>query len=274
MPVLLYDVSLRGVSLSSLADEIIVRDIVEMPPTEDRQTSKRAMHAGTRVNSVIRRTLPIKIVYNVRAYNGTRRAEIMDKISEWVGIGGKLTITTRPGKRLFVKPEGIPRLDSTLKWTEDLTMTLTAYEQPYWEDEAAVVAQCEAKWSEAHSAYYDAKTISVPGNLPKVPMTMSLWNTSDDILLTSLKIVADETFFEFKDIAIEPGGIFAGFVEIKYDENDILSIVDVMTEVSLMKNRTAESSDDLLVRCGKTNQIHIYADAPCRAQFEARGRWL
>lgn len=269
---ILYDVTLRGASMSELDDAIIIRDIEEMPPTEDRLDSKRALHAGTRVTSIVRRTLPVKIVFVIREYDSTKRAAIMDKIAEWVGAGGEMTVSTRPGKRLFVKPEKTPRLGSSLKWTEDLELTLTAYEQPFWEDVDMVSVSATAAWSDSHQMYYAANVIAPTGNVDKVPLTLTVVNNGDDVL-THLKIVAGDTFFEFENLAVESGLIF-GFVQVEYDENDVLSIEDIMAGVSLMANRTAESSDDLLVTPGKDNQLHVYADMPCKVQFNVRGRWL
>lgn len=275
MPMLLYDVTLRGVSMTSLSDDIIVRDIVEMPPKEDRVTFERAMHAGTRVTSIVRRTLPIKIIFNVRAYDGAKRAEIMDKIAGWVGTGGKLTINTRPGKRLFVRPADMPRLDSSLKWTEDLSLTLTAYEQPYWEDSSETIASGGMKtsvWSESHQEFFVADVLSVPGNVEKVPVCVAFYNVGEEPL-THIKLVSNDTFFELENLSVEPG-MYSGYVFIEYDEHDLLMIHDVMSDVSLMANRTAESSDDLFVRCGRDNQLYAYSDQPVKIQFSTRGRWL
>ena len=60
---MLYDAALNGVSIHSLADEIVLRDIVENPADMDIETSNRAMHAGMRVTSQIRRKLDIELVY-------------------------------------------------------------------------------------------------------------------------------------------------------------------------------------------------------------------
>lgn len=271
---ILYDVTLRGASMSELDDAIIIRDIVEMPPTEDRLDSKRALHAGTRVISVIRRTLPVKIVFVIREYDSTKRAAIMDKIAEWVGTGGAMTISTRPGKKLVVKPEKMPRLNSSLKWTDDLELTLTAYEQPYWEDTTSTRATCTANWAEMYQQYFAAQVIEPTGNLSKVPATFSVVNTGENgEILTHLKIIADETFFEFEGLSVG-AGMLVSYVVAGYDENDVLSIRDIMANTSLLANRTAESSDDLLVRCGTANQLYVYADAPCQVIVSARGRWL
>lgn len=274
MPKILYDVSLGGVSVHSLADEIIVRDIVEKPAKMDMQTSKRALHAGTRVTNDIRRSLSVDVVYVIRTEDSERRAEIAGLIAGWVGSGGWLEISTRPGKRLYVRPSDFPSLGSSLRWTEDITMTLTAYEQPYWEDKDDVAVAITGAWSASHGMYHGANVINPAGNVEKVPLTAMLWNPGEDAAITHLKIVSDGTFFEFEGLQLEPGGMFSSLMEIAYTDDDVLTISDVMQDKSLLVNRTAESSDDLLVRCGKTSQIQVYADAPFQVNFFAKGRWL
>lgn len=284
MPMLLYDVMLRGVSLCGLADEIIVRDIIEMPPTEDKQSTKRAMHAGTRVHSIIRRSLPVKVVFNVRAYDGERRAEIMDKIAAWVGNGGVMTISTRPGKRLFVKPEKMPRLDSSLKWTEDLSVTLTAYEQPYWEEETAVSASIPTTLDETTGLYVGSAVMTVPGNLSQVPVTGNFRAPNSGETLTDIKIVVGETFFELTGLEMTGGGL-GDRLYIDYSDEDQLqihrkSVSEAMSGAafnpanSLLHARTAESSDDILIPCNKATTVFVYANVQVVGVIQVRGRWL
>ena len=278
MPMFLYDVTLNGVSMSSLADEIVIRDIVELAPEIDRQTAKRALHAGTRVTSTVRRSLSVKVVYVVRAYEGVRRAEILDQIAAWCAGGGLMTINTRPGKRLFVQPADTPRLDSSLKWADDLSLTLTAYEQPYWEDEEAVSVSVSSQWVEAQGQHFFAGVIRPAGNVPRVPLTLMLYNTSKTDPLTHIKIVSEDTFMEFEGLNLAPGTLFGGSISVSYTQNDVQQITNIMAqspeEISLLKYRTAESSDDLLVSSGKDNQLYVYADQPFWGKIDARGRWL
>lgn len=276
MPVILFDAHLDGVSMSSLADEIIIRDIVEQPPTEDRQTAKRSLHAGTRLISSVRRTLPVQIVYVIRAYDPARRAEIADLIAGWAGKGGNLTISTRPGKHLNVSTADMPRVGSSLKWAEDLTLTLTAYEQPYWEDvDPVTLSVPDTTIPEGSEYYYFEGYYQASGNVGKIPATCALMNKSTSDPLTYLKIVFPDsnTFIELSGMQVKPNGR----LWIGYDSNDILTITG-QTETnpyeSLLKYRTAESSDDLLAVTGDFAECRIYSDAPVSGMLYIRGRWL
>lgn len=289
MPTLMYDAVLNGVSLSSLADEIILRDIVEEPPTEDRQTEKRALHAGSRHVSCVRRSLPVRLVYCIRAYDGERRAEIADLIAAWAGKGGELTISTRPGKRLFVRPDGSPRLGSSLKWTEDISLTLTAWEQPYWESATpdAQISIKEADLELQDSGYYHYwGDLQAKGTVDHVPVSFWLMNISEEAPLTYLKIRAGDTFIELVDLNVEAtyhnevtGAYYSGGqLSLDYSEQDVQSITYGNgysgASGSALANRTAESNDDLLAACGDYTVIEIWTDVPVLMEVYTRGRWL
>ena len=256
-----YDVTLNGVPLSDLAEEIIIRDIVEKQPKTDRQEAKRALRYGSRISGVLRRALPVQIVFNVRAYDEERRAEILDAVAAWAGSGGWLTISTRPFLRLYVQPEEYPALNSSLKWTEDLTMTLTAYAQPYWEELLPAVLDVQTDEANDFSG-----TISTRGTVDAVPLTAELTNAGD-APLTTLHIAANSTFFDLTGLSVQPGES----VRIFYTDEDVLIIRG--GENSILHSRTAESSDELLIVPGRDNAVEITADAPLTGTISARGRW-
>lgn len=271
-----FEATLNGKKFSDIAPEVILLDILEQPADMDVSLSRRGYRSGQRSSGRVRTSLSVRLVYNIRAYSIERRAAIRDMIADWAKDGGWLTVNSRPGKRLFVEVDNPPNLDSSLKWTQDLSLTLTAYSQPYWEDEEDVrVGAVDAAWSPAHQQYYAANVITPTGNVPTVPLSVSFY-ASGGAPLTHIKIVADDTFIELDNLSVQPS-LVRGYVFIDYDDNDVLMIHDLMADddnSSLMSNRTAESSDDLLVRCGKTNQLHVYSDVPVTVTFWAKGRWV
>lgn len=276
MPMILYDASLNGVSIHTLAEEIILRDIVENPANMDIQTAKRSMHPGTRETSSIRRKLEIDLVFVIYTQDSRRRAEIAGLVAAWANEGGWLTVNTRPGMRLHVTPTQMPSQGSALRWQEDITLTLTAFEQPYWEDEGdGTLVNLDTVWSDSEGMSQAFTVIRPSGNVGKVPVTCFAYNM-DEVPLTHLKIVVDDTFMEFKDMNIEGGGVFGGWFRIDYTDEDIMQIKNVRDDEnpSLMKYRTAESSDDLMARCNVNNQVSVYSDAALNITFYAKGRWL
>lgn len=276
MPMVLYDASINNVSIHSLAEEIILRDIVENPADMDIQTSKRAMHPGTRETSRTRRKLDIDLVFVIYTQDSRRRNEICGLIGGWANAGGWLTVNTRPGLRLYVRPSKLPAQGSALRWQEDITLTLTAYEQPYWEDDSDTARfNVDTILDESDGLNKASQVIRPAGNVGKVPVTCFAYNMGDGPL-TYLKIVVDDTMMEFENMNIAGGGVFGGCFSIDYTPDDIMQIKNLRDEndSSLMRNRTAESSDDLLARCNVDNQVHVYADSALNITFFARGRWL
>lgn len=272
MPMILYDASINDVSIHSLAEEIILRDIVENPAEMDIQTAKRAMHPGMRETSRVRRKLEIELVFVIYTQDSRRRTEVCSKVAQWANAGGWLTINTRPGLRLYVRPTAYPAQNSALRWQEDITLTLTAYEQPYWEDDRLTkLADVTAAYAEAENVYYAAEVIKAPGNLSRVPMTCQILNTTG-AAINRVKIVIGDTMMELSGLSELPDLI--PWIKIGYTDDDILTITEPVNESSLLKYRRAESSDDLMAPCGVSTQMYVYADAPVRVVITTRGRWL
>lgn len=277
MPMILYDASLDGVSIHTLAEEIILRDIVENPASMDVKTVNRAMSPGMLETSRTRRKLEIDLVCVIYTQDSRRRAEIASMITAWANKGGWLTVNTRPGVGLRVRPGQTPGQGSSLRWQEDITISLTAYEIPYWEEEGlGATISFGTEWDDAVGMYVGSRVIRPNGNTGTVPVTCFAFNMAEATTpLTHLKIVVDHTMMEFEDMYIDGGGVLGGWFEIAYDENGLLNIRNIKSEdSSLMRYRTAESNDDLLARCNKDNQIHVYSDAMVNITFYAKGRWL
>ncbi len=132
-----FEAQLNGNKFSDIAPELILRDIVESPAEVDVSKVRYANRPGQRVSSIVRTSLSVRLVYVIRSRDIQRRMEIRDLIVAWAANGGTLKVNTRPGKMLRVICETSPMLESSLRWTQDLSLTLTAYSIPYWQDEAA-----------------------------------------------------------------------------------------------------------------------------------------
>lgn len=250
-----FDAYMNGVSLAHLDPAIILRDIEEMKPTVDKQEYKRSLHAGSRITDMVRRSLPVKFVLCVREYDITARARLLDRIAEWAGTGGWLTINSRPGQRLYVTPDELPAMGSGLRWTEDVTMTLTAYERPYWEQQYPVTA-----------IITETGSIAPLGTMPEAQVECDIVNAGDGNL-TRIEITCGETKITLEGVDVAPGQ----HVILSYTDTDVLQIM--AGGVSALANRTAESSDDLIAMTRKANDIAVSADQPVSAVFRARGRF-
>lgn len=274
-----FDAAMNGKNFSDIAPEVLLRDIIELPVEMDTDATNRAGRYGQTVPTLARRSLSVRLVYQIREYDIQRRSAVNGMVLAWAMQGGWLTINSRPGKRLRVVCNSLPGMDSNLKWTQDLSITFTAYAVPYWEDDGdAKSVTFTTEGDAVDGMYHGANVINAPGNVDKEPVTAFVTNiNSDGALLTHLKIMVDDTFMEFEGMNQGADGYMGAFIVIDYDENDILRIRDTRSDVdngSLLKYRTEESDDDLLAVCNKDNQIHVYADVPVSLTIYARGRWL
>lgn len=250
-----FDAAMNGQSLAALAPEIIVRDICEQVAEVDATTVRRANRTGQRVSDKFRTALSVRIVYNIRAYDIVRRTQIRDMIADWAGDGGWLTINTRPNQRLYVHVVNPTAVDSALKWTQDLTMTLTAYERPYWEDQLPVSVMTT-----------DTGTLYPAGTVRDTYVECDVLNIGDSDL-TALKLTCGDTHITLEGISVPTGER----VVIAYTDDDLLTIT--AAGVSALGNRTADSSDDLMAYTRKSNVISATGDQSVSAVFTARGRW-
>lgn len=270
-----FEAALNGKKFSEIAPEIILRDIVEIPSEEVVDLNRRGLHAGQMASGRTRLALSVRLVYVIRAYDIARRAEIRDLVAGWASNGGYLTINTRPYKRLHVKVDTAPSLESSLKWTQDLSITLTAYEQPYWEDADGTKCSISTLWSDEESTFHQRCVMEPLGNLTSTPLSCILFNHGSQTL-TKVKISSNNTYIELTGLSVPPGGYCESGLEIRYTEDDVMEIVQRNadgTETSLLKNRTAESSDDILLKCGELNQVQVYTNVPMIGYITVRGRW-
>lgn len=272
-----FDAELNGRKFSEISPHVLLRDIVEIPAAIDIRTTQRAGRYGQTAPVKKRLSLSIRLVYRIREYDIVKRAELRNKVAEWAQDGGWLTINTRPGLRLRVVCDTPPAMDSSLRWTQDLSFDLIAYTMPYWETVEEQSITLNTAWSDSHQMYYGSNVIAPDGNVDKVPVTCFITNGSTDgTPLTNLRIVVDETAMEFEGMNIKSGGYLGGWFSISYNDDDVQEIRNMRDNVdtSLLKFRTAESNDDLLARSGTNNQIQVYSNVPITATFYARGRWV
>lgn len=250
-----FDAQLNGVSFANLDPAVILRDIEEQPAEESIETARRSLHPGTRMTYRIRRKLSICLVFNVREYDPEKRSAVMDKISDWVGDGGWLVLSSRPNQRLYVHPDKPLAMGSSLRWTDDIELVLTAYERPYF----------EARWPVV-SVITDSGVIRPLGTLPKVYVEVDVTNAGE-AELTTVNIACAETQITLEGLTVPAGE----HVIIAYTDRDVMTIT--AAGVSALANRTAESHDDLIAVARKSNDISVAADQPVSAVFTARGRW-
>lgn len=250
-----FDACLNGVSFADLDPAIVLRDIIELPPVESKETYQRALHSGMMVGGMTRESLSVQLVFMVREYDISARARLMDKVAQWVGNGGWLTISSRHGQRLYVTPDAPVAMGSGLKWTADINLILTAYERPYWEQQWPTVA-----------VVTDSGNIIPTGTMPEAYVEVDVKNVGEGDL-TTVTLSCGSTMIKLDGLTVPP----QAYVRIYYTDDDLMVIE--ADGKSALANRTAESSDDLIAMTRKSNALAVVADQAVSAVFRARGRY-
>lgn len=242
-------------SLSGLDPSIYLVDIDEAEAEYDREIARRSIHPGQRMSARTRRSLTVRLKIHITTQAVITRAAVMDKIASWCGSGGWLTISTRPNQRLYVVPDGFPAMGSSLRWTDEITLALVAYEQPYWQQVHPTVA-----------VITETGTITPTGSYPIAYAECDIVNAGDGEL-TRVEIRCGETAITLDRLTVPAGGR----VTLAYTDRDVLTIK--AAGVSVLANRTAESHDDLIAKSRESNGISVAADQPVSATFRVRGRY-
>lgn len=197
----------------------------------------------------------MRLHYNIREYDPAARSAVMDKVAAWAGDGGWLVLSTRPNQRLYVRPSALPSMGSALKWTEDMEMTLTAYERPFF----------EARWPST-AVISESGVMYLQGTVPAAFVEVDATNAGDGTL-TEITFRCEQTMITLQGLSVPVGG----HIKLYYTDTDIL-VIDADGK-SALANRTAESHDDLIATPRKSNAIEVRADQPVSAVFTARGRF-
>lgn len=255
-----FEATLNGVAFSNIDEKLILRDIEEMRPRETQNESPRATYPGTRVSSRVRRALSVRLIFCVREYDITKRADVLDKVAKWAANGGWLTINSRPGQQLYVRPDEMPSMGSSLKWTDDMYMTLTAYENPFWEAETAATLAITT------SATTINGYLKPVGTYPTAYVSCYVTNTGS-AALTQLTVRTPRSSIQLTGLNVPNGKT----VSIGYSDDGILMITANGT--SALANRTASSADDLIATCNAQNTVSATANVTIKATFTSRGRY-
>lgn len=250
-----FDATINGVSLSSLDPHVMLADIDEAPAEYTQETANRAIHPGQRYSARVRRSLTVRLKIHITTPHILIRSQVLDKVADWVGDGGWLTVLTRPNQRLYVYPDTPPALGSSLDWTGEIEVALTAYERPYWEQVHPTVA-----------VITDSGTIIPTGTVPEAYVEVDAKNVGTGNL-TEITLTCADTSIRLEGLTVPAGG----HVIITYTDKDVMVIT--ADGVSALANRTAESSDDLIARVRTANAISVTADQAVSAVFRARGRF-
>lgn len=257
-----YRAWMDGIALDEIDEHIIIRDISESAPVLDINTAARPGTDGMQLLGITRTMLTVAITLEIHDRRTDRRQATADRVNAWCR-GKVLTVSTRPGKRLSVVCTGYPAVSSALRWTDALTIMLTAYEVPYWEDAEAMTETAEGQAS-------DERTLTVGGTADTV-LEVDIRRTGATTL-NPVRIKAGASLLELVDVGLKEGET----LHISHDEAGRLTLtIDGVEDAprSVYNCLTPESSDDLVISPGPADVQYTSGTLPVRITWRWRARW-
>lgn len=250
-----YEASMDGTSLSGLDASIVILDIAHRKPEIEVNAASVANRPGAKIMTRVVRSAGVTISFMIRKYSLSDRQSVCDMVVAWAG-GSVLRTNDRAGKHLQVICEQYPEINSAKNWTDPVTMTFTAVERPFWEDDTQTTLTVTGTVAQ--------ESMNVPGSAGEALVEVTV---TANAAVTGVALVAGSTEIELEDIALDQGDT----VTIDYKDG-IQRIRKGNT--SVLGNRTKDSSDDLLAACGKMVTFAVESDASVTAVFKVRGCWL
>jgi len=227
-----YNVYLNDISLSSLDDTIYIYDIAYSSVSLERNTNRLAGRQGYYSGSEHIEESRVVVSFSVRQYDTQQRQHSLQEIAKWCVNGGWLKTSDRPYQKMYVRCTKVPTVNSALRWTDTLSVEFTAYDYPFWVDDLPERVSLEAD---------ETKSVFVHGTY-KTDVEAIVTASAE---LSGLTIACGETEIELDGLSVPANQE----ITIRYtDEHHILEIVSGGD--SLLGNRTAESSDDLILYPG------------------------
>jgi hypothetical protein len=254
-----YDAYMDGIALSSLHADLAVLDIGYEPPSITAATSRHAVNSGVYYGSRYVEQGHCTITFELHIYNPQERQQACQAVARWAQ-GRVLKVSDRPGQHLNVVCEQYPVITSALRWTDSLSVSFVTDALPFWEDDADTIISLT---NTSRSGQ-----ISVPGNVPPDicrARVNAVFKAGE--AFTALRVTAGDTSIGISGIE----GAQNTQITFSHDENGILGI-KLGTSTSLLSKRTSNSSDDLLLDCGKKSTVSINRNGTCT--IRVKGLWL
>ena len=255
-----YEVTIGGHKLSRVHKDLLILDVSYDPPEIGYTIATVAMRDGVTITRQYKGKVTCTVTFELHIYGIEERQTALQDVMTWAQGSGALRTNDRPEQRLenFVI-ESYPSISSVRNWTDPLTITFAAYNWPYWVDEEETTLKVSGKTGKG--------TLKVPGNAGMNGNTLVEVDVTANAALSKITLTVGSTSIALEEISVPKNGV----IKIAYNSQKVLSIK--YGSKSLLANRTAKSSDDLLAACGKSTNVSISASTSVSAVFRARGCW-
>lgn len=266
-----FDATNGGAKFSEIAEEVILLDIIEQPAEMNVQKAQYGKGPGTLVSSVERTALSVQLVYVIRTQDPVRWGEVHDLVTKWARNATTLTVNTRPGKKLVGKFYTAPARNSALRWTDEQTITFTAYEVPYWQDENVSVSTFISRG--------DTVKVNCMCTADHVPLELMITNDTSKPITEVMIVVAGTYKMHLKGLNLvtppQEGLVeeHALVIEAKDGRTTRIFVTDEQN-TSMLHTRTEDSVDVLEAITTEPTQVYFWADQSATCWLNCRRWWL
>ena len=258
-----YRISVNGVQMDTLDDNLLILDIAYSAPDHQVTRNRSAGLNGVEIGSPYFEGQTVTVTFELHIYDVAKRHEALQKVNAWAQAGGTLTTNDRAGQRLYyTRCERYASIASAKNWTDPLTVVFATTFIPYWMSNTAKAITLSGKTPKG--------TLKMDGNTgdaivsatitPESTLTKIEISTGDKNSTISKIVLADISVAQGKQLVIDY--VRNRFLRIRADGKNIMAKLE------------PASSDLLTVPCGVNTAVNISANAKVTAEISARGRWL
>lgn len=246
--------ALNNKEFLSLDPCLYINDIEEQAKL-NTETAKRPHYGLMLVSAPGHETLTVTVSFMIKMPNRIKRQQIIQKVNEWAKEGW-LETNIRPYQRLYVVCTQ-PATTEAYKWSEEMKIVFTAYNESYWQSTVPVTA--------TGSGTSVSLTIN-PLGTRQCCLEAQIKNNSSSSMST-VSITTNGKTMAFEGLAMAQNDILS----IGYDENHILYAK--VGNTSKLNCRTAASADDLWLNPSTINTVSVTCQRSSLITISARGAY-
>lgn len=253
-----YRVSIGGIQLDSLDDNIVILDVSYSPVSKKDTTFVVADMDGMDNSETYYEQQTVTVTFQIRIYDPKERNAVCQKINQWAMSNGDLRINDRDSQYLSeVKCQQFANVGSVRNWTDELTLVFATERIPFWLSDTKKVVTISGKNASG--------TLKMDGNISN--SLVSVTATANESV-SSIQFTVGSTMLKLTGLSVAQNQK----IIVDYIKNRYLRIR--ANGVSVMNKLDKTSSDLLLAKCGTNVSVKVVASGKVTALFEGRGEWV
>lgn len=267
--ILAHRAALDGVQLDEIDPRIIIKGIEGGAGKESVSSAGTGSGDGSRITGKRREMMEIQVKFsmNIRRDAMAERAAVLEAVNAWAARCGWLTISYKPGRRIWIDEAVTPGEGDLWKRLSEYTIILRAYAVPFWQQTPAAASAVTTR-----TATDGSGTIAVAGSARTVADAV-LANRSGATINTA-EITVGGKKMRFESLALAANESLEIDHEITLGKNLIRIRIRNAAGAfrSALAKRTAGSADEFEIPPGDC-AWSFSAQRACQLDLSVRGRF-